>query len=238
MSSSEDNELILNYQDAVIRVSDLNLLQRPTEWLNDSCIHFFFNRLQQEQPTDLFMDPAVLSFFMHQCTDDEDIEDFVSSTHFPRKKGGKVFIPVNDTMTLGSNAWQLPKSGSHWSLVVATILAQGMVEFWHFDSVRNSGNQQAAQDIADKMGQHIYSLTGRVKVRDASTPSQKNGYDCGIHVLATAQLFSFMGETDDRLEIFESKLQIFVQETPDFCRTLRKSISNDILRLSAEVERK
>jgi sentrin-specific protease 8 len=284
----KDSDLILNYHDAVLYGSDLKRVQSRTEWLNDACIHFFFNRLQQEHAerntttssstsssttsitttsrhtSALFMDPAVLSFFMHQCTDDEDVKDFVTNTRFPETSGGTVFLPVNDNMALSSN-WKLPKSGSHWSLLVVMVMIQGdeeekTVEFWHFDSVRNSGNRQAAQDIADKMGQHIFvcpqedpssnssSSTSSSPVihrsrpsilHAASTPPQSNGYDCGIHVLATAQLFSSMTmttTTDSRLEAYESKLRNYVHETPDFCQTLRTSIANDILRLAAEKE--
>ena len=72
------NDLILNYHDAVIYQSDLAILKSPTAWLNDACIHFFLTKLQREDgidPKDTFLDPSVLSFFMNQCSDEEDIED-------------------------------------------------------------------------------------------------------------------------------------------------------------------
>jgi Ulp1 family protease len=134
------------------------------------------------------------------------------------------------------------------------VMIQGeeeTVKFWHFDSVRNSGNRQAAQDIADKMGRHIFDrphedpstssssiVIHGSRIHAASTPPQSNGYDCGIHVLATAQLFSSMTTTDSRLEAYESKLRHYVHESPDFCQTVRTSIANDILRIAAEEKEK
>ena len=84
----DPNELIINYHDAVIYGRDLQLFDHRTEWLNDSCIHFYFTYLQQQQRTHhlserscsiLFMDPAAVSFWIHQCSDQEDINDFVSN---------------------------------------------------------------------------------------------------------------------------------------------------------------
>lgn len=37
---------LLNYHDAVVRASDLALLDSPTAWLNDACINFRLTRLQ------------------------------------------------------------------------------------------------------------------------------------------------------------------------------------------------
>ena len=66
-----DDKLLLNYHDAVVYESDLSILDSPTAWLNDSCIHFQMNRLQFKQQecrsvdgsdlkgTDLFLDPYV-----------------------------------------------------------------------------------------------------------------------------------------------------------------------------------
>ena len=44
------NKLLINYHDAVIYSSDLALLDNPTAWLNDACIHFWLTHLQKQQP--------------------------------------------------------------------------------------------------------------------------------------------------------------------------------------------
>jgi sentrin-specific protease 8 len=227
----KDSDLILNYHDAVVYGSDLKILQSRTEWLNDACIHFFFNLLQLSEEThqDLYMDPSVLSFFMHQCTDEEDMEDFVTNTKFPET--GRIFIPVNDKMAL-SSAWQQPHSGNHWSLLVVTTSKKDSFQFWHFDSVHGSGNSQAAQDVVDKMSQQVFHQ-GATQLIQASTPQQANGYDCGVHVLAASKQFSAMAGIQ-QLEVYETTLREYVQKTPDFCWELRNWVASQILRLAAE----
>ena len=95
--------------------------------------------------------------------------------------------------------------------VSASTAATSTIElsFWHFDSIRNSGNMQAAEDIARKMRMNVYpgarvvteqrtrtqnptgspaDATGAQLVRAAETPQQQNGYDCGVHVLGSARI--------------------------------------------------
>ena len=316
----KDSDLIINYHDAVIYGSDLKLLKNRTEWLNDSCIHFFFVLLQQrhreqEQEREreqketllsssssssfLFMDPSVVSYWMHQCTDQDDIEDFVNNTNFPKSKGrngnggggggGVIFIAVNDDMALSSNGWQIPNSGSHWSLLLIIVGCGDDNKnnnnnndededdsevshirsfcFLHFDSIRNSRNIRAANDIAKKIMLHVYSDDNNKRKRDSDsdssnndkpkviqveTPQQRNGYDCGVHVLGAAKILSSSSTTTSltiysnndnnnsdsmnsvRLNSLEESLQQGVGNNSfDFCTKLRDEISSEILHLSS-----
>jgi sentrin-specific protease 8 len=303
--------LIINYHDAVIYGSDLKLLKNRTEWLNDSCIHFFFVLLQQRQRQSeqerereqkdkekkegkgtsssssssfLFMDPSVVSYWMHQCTDQDDIKDFVNNTNFPKPKGrngngggGVIFIAVNDDMALSSNGWQIPNSGSHWSLLLIIVgcgddnnnnnddddseVGHSSLRFLHFDSIRNSRNIRAAEDIAKKIMLHVYSDDNNKRKRDSDsnsdkpkviqveTPQQLNGYDCGVHVLGAAKILSSTTASlifysnnynnsdsmnSSRLNSLEESLRQGVGNNSfDFCSKLRDEISSEILRLSS-----
>lgn len=190
-SQYKDNELVINYHDAVIYGSDLKLLLHRTEWLNDTCIHFFFTFLEQRQPNSktkryrtYFMDPSVISFFMHQCVDDDDIDDFLQMFHETHEDGNndddgnkkssrnrRMFIPVNDNMANDAN-WQIPSSGNHWSLLVITWSygdennttststsksSSSVPNFWHFDSMSRSGNHRAASHIMEKFNKYLFS---------------------------------------------------------------------------------
>jgi Ulp1 family protease len=224
----KDSDLIINYHDAVIYGSDLKLLKNRTEWLNDSCIHFFFVLLQQHQREQeqererereqkekekkegkevssssfLFMDPSIVSYWMHQCTDQDDIEDFVDNTNFPKPKGrngngngggGVIFIAVNDDMALSSNGWQIPNSGSHWSLLLIIVgcgddnnnnnnndddddseVSHSSIGILHFDSIRNSRNIRAAKDIAKKIMLHAYSDDNNRRKRNSDSNSHSD----------------------------------------------------------------
>ena len=226
MPEFKDTDLVLNFNDAVIYGSDLALLQSPTAWLNDACVHFFLEWLQaraQAAPTCKFMDPSVVSFFVHQCTDEDEIEEFVANTSFPDH--GKIFIPVNDSMA-NAAPW---RGGSHWTLLLI-IRSNNGTEYWHFDSVKNSGNGRAANDISQKLGKHCFGGSSRPQVVGATTPQQFNGYDCGLYMLAAVQLFSTMKEVD--LKSHEANLLQYVTEHPDFCKELRRHVADGILKLS------
>jgi Ulp1 family protease len=232
--SYQDSDMIVNYHDAVVYGSDLQLLESPTAWLNDAAIHFHFTYLQQHDAgsQDRYMDPSVILFFMHQCTDKEDIEDFASNINFP--KTGRIFIPVNDSMHTTSTAWLTPQSGQHWSLLVVLLMSGiDKIEFWHFDSVRNSGNKKAAQDIVNKLQRCVFQQGKSSTLVQARTPPQGNGYDCGVHVLFTAELFASIqfSEDDALLEVYEESLQRLVQETPDISLKLRAKVAHAILQL-------
>ena len=245
--------------------------------MNDSCIHFYFT-LQQEHLAKnntisrsfLFMDPSVVSFWMHQCVDQDEIDDFCASTRFPGRgdqSDGTIFIAVNDKMSRTSSSpfsfhdnWQVSGGGNHWSLLVIQVEGgastkkrkttgesskQQTIGFWHFDSVRNSGNLRAAQDIASKFSQHVYPgasiLTQSTEgmVQQAKTPQQENGYDCGVHVLGAAKILSnslLMNPSSDILTLEKSLRQEMGANPQDFCSNLRHEISSEIRRLHDEAQ--
>jgi sulfur relay (sulfurtransferase) complex TusBCD TusD component (DsrE family) len=234
-----DNELVLNYNDAVIYGKDLGLLAHNTAWLNDACIHYQLTRLQQTHDpaakSILFLDPAVVSFLMHQVEDDDEMRDFTAGYHhFEVTK--RIFVPINDNM--GSQHWQTPGLGSHWSLLLVLLSpvssssssssssteVEGTTTplFFHFDSVTGS-NQKAAHAVATKlyqawemtrMQQHVHAhehrsvqrdleqttaeaqVRAHVQVQSCASPQQRNGYDCGLHLLANAQGLAECTDTD------------------------------------------
>lgn len=229
MVDFKDTDIVLNYNDAVIYGSDLALVQSRTAWLNDACINFFFEltkqRLMDNKSTPIeFMDPSVVSFFVHQCIEEEEIKDFVDSVSFPVT--GKIFIPVNDSM-VQSTAWHT-EGGSHWSLLLITKKSNREMQFWHFDSMENSGNIRAADNIATKLGSSCFGIESPAVIQ-ANTPLQSNGYDCGVHMLAAVQTFAAMEEVD--LKSHEDRLRLEMNDAPGFCIAIRNNITNEIIRL-------
>lgn len=222
---AQAQQLILSYHDALIYKSDLALLLSPSAWLNDACINFFFqwmkNRLALGHAI-RFLDPSVVYYFAHQCTEEDELEDFVACMRFP--EGGKIFIPINDGMLDFRNDNNV--GGSHWSLLLVST-DQGLSHFWHFDSCQNSGNINVANFISQKLGKHIFRKS-YVNCVAAKTPQQSNGFDCGLHMLAAVRLFSLMEESD--LGHYETMLCQYTSSNPDFCNQLRKDIADEILR--------
>merc|ERR1712062_729989 len=159
------DELILSYNDSVIRQSDLKLLVGP-HWLNDRIISFFFEYLYDKEfdQTDklVFISPEV--------------SQFLKMAH---KKELSV-LPVNN-----SDDPERP-GGSHWSLLMFSMQAK---EFFHFDS--SSGlNKEAAKQLAFRTHSYLQSKLGdnfSFRIKEVPVLQQGNGYDCGVHLLCNAQ---------------------------------------------------
>lgn len=184
------NKLLVNYLgDAVIYSSDLGLLESPTAWLNSDVIHFWLLRLtnqpnlivgggggESDGDVDcLLLDPAVISFIMHQLDEtDEDYGDEVSNLmstwNLEQQQRSRFFLPINDeygSSSLSYTPGQQQASGSHWSLLLVDIvmsttsppvdttqqrnnMTMPEMKFYHCDSHRGY-NQFAAQAVANKV---------------------------------------------------------------------------------------
>lgn len=63
---------------------------------------------------------------------------------------------------------------------------------------------------------------------------QKNGFDCGVHLLAAAKVFCAMDVTSNKqLQDFEMRMQEYAKQNPDFCSSLRQEIASEIIRIAA-----
>lgn len=250
------SELILNYHDSCVYGSDLAILQSPEAWLNDNCINFYLKRLSQnfdrQEKNMKFMDPSVLSFFMHQWDEEEDgDEDILGLKNIPNEKI-LVFLPINDNYV--SKRWTAPGGGSHWSMLVLVLSTSTAYKssFYHLDSSSGS-NQKAATAVAEK----IYRVLGKWKkerpddsyndivldekciVRECEVPQQRNAYDCGIHALAAAEALALAFSVEDindstllRKEHLEEIVKNSQAYPPSFCSKMRKHIAQDIKSLA------
>lgn len=193
MASSTKNRLLLNYHDAVLYESDLALLELPTAWLNDACMNFAMTRLGQKFSQQVvFLDPAVVAFFVHQCVDEDEIQEFIQGNPQLRTSD-LIFIPINNGHA-PSNTWHKQR-GTHWSLLVIVRNDHGLVRYLHFDSVSGS-NACTAQAVAEKFTR-IFKPQSNVVVVECKTPQQSNGYDCGLHVVASAQVLATMDDVNE-----------------------------------------
>jgi sentrin-specific protease 8 len=229
MASSKGcaNRLLLNFQDAVLYEYDLELLESPIAWLNDNIIHFALKCLQQRHaPAPIhFMDPAVISFLMHQCTDDEDLLEFMEG-NATLLQARRILCPINDGH-IPSEQWQRC-SGTHWSLLIIEQSNGGNVHYYHWTSVKGS-NARAAQAVADKLAV-IFQNNATPTVVECASPQQVNGYDCGLHVLAAAEFLapleslhpnSLLGHNTDLLEL-RRQLEVEVKErAKEYAQTLK-----------------
>jgi Ulp1 family protease len=195
---------IVNYNDACIYQSDLNILRSKDGWINDSIMHFQMTRFRHRYPnacfsTHDFVDPTVVSYFLHQLSldDSDDIDELrllgcrwidtsKEMTHHC------IFIPINSNFSKSSHDAFTTGHGLHWSLLLVMFHKNcRRLEFYHFDS-SYCFNYEAAQIVASRV-KFIFSLVLNekdknmldkdVRITECKCIQQCNGYDCGIHTL-------------------------------------------------------
>lgn len=237
-SSVGHDDLVVNYHDACLYGRDISLLY-SNGWLNADCIHYQFKRLQQEFSPDLkhlLLDPSAVSFLMHQCNDDDEMSEFASGYIFFRTSE-RLFIPVNDNM-MPSSQWNVTGLGTHWSLLVlllskkqAKVSNQSCWEIspYHYDSIPGSSNGQAASAVSIKFCKLFQDcIKGTValnSIHHCTCPYQVNGYDCGMHVLATTEVLLRTTCTEEEVGV---KLKGIFDQNPLFCSDLRQRIVHDV----------
>jgi Ulp1 family protease len=259
MSNRTNKNLILNYHDAVIYQSDLDILKSSSAWLNDACVNFYFTRLQvsirSNNTSFKFMDPSVLSFFMHQWDEEEDRDDDVLGLLMTGQNNKRLyFLPINDNYV--SQRWTTPGGGCHWSLMLMIVTYMSdddgppSIGFWHFDSSEGSGNIRAATSVAQKIQRvimnHSVNTTNNnsqqtaLPVRQCSVSQQQNGYDCGLHALATAEAIANACCATEDMTLDTTALVTIVKRSvatsPSYFRTMRQRMVKDIEVLAAAAE--
>lgn len=172
MDSIGDDEKVLNYGDVVLRRSDLKILQGHY-YLNDRIIEFYFCYLASfSSPKILLVAPSV-SFWILNAPDVSSLELFVDPLRLPDKE--LVIFPINDNDDVSDAG-----GGSHWSLLVYHRTRN---IFEHYDSYLQCNRFYARklfENIKSFMGPPASSATFTLPF----TPQQRNGYDCGVFVLA------------------------------------------------------
>jgi Ulp1 family protease len=201
------NKFIVNYKDACIYQSDLNILRSRDGWINDSIINYHMKRFYHSNPTTStkipwnFVDPTVVSYFVHQLSmdDSEDVDELRSlgCTWIDASKEYTtyyIFVPINSNFSKSNHDAFTSGHGLHWSLLLM-IFHEGLIYFYHFDS-SNGLNSAAAEIVATRMT-FILSLVWNdnkeemfneeVRITECKCIQQCNVYDCGIHTLIHAE---------------------------------------------------
>ena len=166
------DSVILSYGDTLLRQSDLNIIQTD-QWLNDQIIGFFFEFCQTDKFSGsgcIFPGPEVAQCIKLIAADQLSVilEPLDLSSHTA------VFLPVNN------NRDPCSPGGSHWSLL---ILDNRDNVFYHFDSSRG-GNSSQAKALAGKLSKYRGI---ELNIKEVEVTQQKNGFDCGIHLLINAE---------------------------------------------------
>lgn len=165
-----EDEVVLSFQDSVIRKSDVNLLQE-CGWLNDHLIGFWFEYLYHEvyncDSSIILVSPEVTQFL--KLASEEDVELFAEPMELSKKQ--LILFAIND-----STSTDCP-GGTHWSLLVYDA---PLKTFYHVDSLKGSNHSHAVK-VSRKLP---FPNSNFVELPSSQ---QENTWDCGVYVCCNAE---------------------------------------------------
>ncbi|KAM3576238.1 hypothetical protein VYU27_001946 [Nannochloropsis oceanica] len=236
-------KLLFNYHDDAQVTEGDQILFRPPGWLNDRCINFYFRVLEheefQDRPDLLFMDPAVVSCMLIQCTDQGELEEVGEGLKLDRRS--MVFIPVNDAEDFRSDC-------THWSLLVYSAGNGSSAQpgkFFHLDS-SGGRNEPAAKRTAAQFWRMVAGKEGGKEGGKVEAvrgcPQQVNGYDCGMYVLIMTKYLAHLYVTEGGSEEGRERspklntTRLAARVTPDAIDEARRRIGLKIEQLAAAAD--
>jgi sentrin-specific protease 8 len=164
-----DTDPYLDYYGSRLTYYDIKCLKN--DWLTDAAIDFWEEFLEHEvlskypQAHIMLLKPTMAMILMKQ--DDPAwvraaLPDFKDVTH--------IFLPIND------NREQSTEGGSHWSLLLVSLIDKVAFHYDSMDGANNSEAFSATKRLANILGTPLqfHHLS--------ECPQQENGSDCGIFV--------------------------------------------------------
>ncbi|XP_021776508.1 NEDD8-specific protease 1-like isoform X1 [Chenopodium quinoa] len=222
MGRSTGDDMILSYNDVVLRRSDLDILSGP-HFLNDRIIEFYFSYLSSCYPSDnILLVPPSISFWLQNCSDEDSYNAFVEPLNLPAKD--LVIFPVNNNDDVTK-----AEAGSHWSLLVYYRTANVFV---HHDSCRGL-NHACSKKLYTSVAKFMVNLDSDVKYQEGqSSPQQQNGYDCGLFVAAIARTICSWYTSSERV----NRERIWISDVKEqVTPTTVSKMRNEILSLIKEL---
>lgn len=174
---SSCDPVVLDYENSLLRQSDIYLLNAPN-WLNDNIIAFWFEYLENTVYKDCkdmfgFVCPQTVQSL--KFVNMEDVRSTIEGLELHRKQ--YVFFPVNDCRA------QTVPGGTHWSLLVYNARVNA---FQHYDSCPSSNNMSVAESLAKVLAVFLRDsskFAPQPIIQEMACTPQSNTYDCGMHVI-------------------------------------------------------
>lgn len=225
MGRSMEDKRILSYKDVVLRKSDLDILDGPF-FLNDRLIEFYFSYLSSTYTSpDILLVPPVISFYISNCPDSESLNSFIEPLKLPDQK--LVIFTVNDNEDFSE------VGGIHWSLLA---FSRRMNTFVHHDTLAINGwhAKRLYEAVKGFVAVCDSVSTSSNPVPDfiecSTTPQQRNGYDCGLYVMAIAKVICDWHESGSKDENW------FVSMEKQVDSSVESTMRREILRLTEELK--
>lgn len=209
MKEGDANDMILSYNDVVLRRSDLDILSGPF-YLNDRIIEFYFSYLSSSYPSDdILLVPPSIAFWIKECPDEASLKDFLQPLHLSRKQ--LIIFPINDNDDVA-----MAEGGSHWSLLAFERNANLFVHHDSSGSLNNTHSRKVYRAVVS------YTSPDANLINWSDTPKQTNGYDCGLYVTAIARGICEWYANEGPKDLWFSKIK--EQVTPSAVSKMRGEI--------------
>lgn len=208
---------VLSYGDVVLWSSDVEALRRR-DFLNDRLIEFFFAHLAA--PDHLLLVSPAITFWISHCPDTHTLHATIDSLRLPERE--VVIFAINDNDDVDAAG-----GGHHWSLLV---YYRKLNRFEHYDSMGGM-NVEKAKEFVSTIKKFVGSDGASATFEEAWTPHQENGYDCGVYVMAIAQVLC-QAYASGLVGFTECRALLKGKVTPSAVCQMRESVLNLILSLA------
>eukprot|EP00981_Chlorochromonas_danica_P004476 scaffold902_cov254-Ochromonas_danica.AAC.22 len=176
--------LLFSFQDVDMYDRDAELFEEG-EWLNDTCIHFGLQCLQEQQYQQhcsgdkiggvqkregsvKLIDPAIVSFLRLQVEEEDEYEELSHGLALPQYDW--LVLPINDNTAFNQHQGVITQTGQ----IVQNV------------SVIVTSCPTAAFDTVSSDAQ-VYANRPKMSIVSVPCPSQENSNDCGVYVLLFAR---------------------------------------------------
>ena len=190
------DEVIAQYETDSIQRRSMQQL-RPGQWLNDEVIHFFLNMLASRDKELCEKDPNrkrchfFKSFFLTKLFDEGATDQY----RYGNVKRWSKKVPGKDLFALDKIFFPMNLSNMHWACAVIYMQEKRIQVY---DSMHGPGDEQLRglmQYVKDewkakKGGELPDADEWNLVTCEPDTPSQHNGFDCGVFTCMFADFLS------------------------------------------------
>lgn len=189
---------VLDFHDITIFKEDIYNLSYD-QWLNDNNLSYIYEYFEKAQLNDfiqsndiilnsklalrfknsiILLKPSI-AFLLLMNQDPASLKGILP----PLELASFIFIPINDNDDV-----ELAEGGSHWSLVVISILDRKAFIYDTLSDEQDDNNNREAQNLINNLNIYLKAhgkmgAGSEIKPEVVPTPQQLNGSDCGVHVL-------------------------------------------------------
>eukprot|EP00730_Choanoeca_flexa_P015216 TRINITY_DN6930_c0_g1_i3.p1 TRINITY_DN6930_c0_g1~~TRINITY_DN6930_c0_g1_i3.p1 ORF type:complete len:249 (+),score=4.92 TRINITY_DN6930_c0_g1_i3:1-747(+) len=178
---------VLSYQDVVLYPEDI-ATSKNGEWLNDNIVAFVLEWLQHDHPTlshraqeQAYLPPSIIQ--MMSALEIDALVAILSDLELQTKHN--VFLCISD-----SDSFDTSLSGSHWTLLHWKARS-GTLELHDSAHFNWSAKHHL---LADKLQALVQQTIPEQKRTTVECERQRNGYDCGIHMLSNLEATALRDE--------------------------------------------